>query len=117
MRHLKYSAVALNIWAVERDGEKVAEIVLSQDQELRLIPLPAVTFCLLDIQNISLFMDTAKDRGLILAQQQKAQRTALRCWPDMSKDARAWALAKVALGESAATEALVDCSQRIKQAL
>ena len=38
-------------------------------------------------------------------------------WPDMSKDMKAWELAKIALGPHCTTEQLVRKAQEIKEAL
>jgi hypothetical protein len=44
------------------------------------------------------------------------QNTKTR-WPDLSKDQRAWELAKVALGKDAPLTELVQRAQRIKETL
>lgn len=44
-------------------------------------------------------------------------QTTKTMWPDLSKDQRAWELAKVALGEDAPIHTLVARAQEIKNAL
>lgn len=45
------------------------------------------------------------------------EHTTKTMWPDLSKDQRAWELAKVALGSGAPLGAVVARAQTIKEAL
>jgi hypothetical protein len=70
MRHLKYAVIGTNLWAVERvrDGQtfKIAEVALSQDRTLRLIPMATYAFTHEELHDISVFMDSAPSMGLII---------------------------------------------------
>ncbi len=49
--------------------------------------------------------------------QSAVARATRTTWPDLSKDQRAWELAKVALGADADLHALVSRAQEIKETL
>jgi hypothetical protein len=78
MRHLKYAVIGTNLWAVERarDGQifKIAEVALSQDRTLRLIPMATYAFTHEELKDISVFMDSAPSMGLIIQEHNMHRR-------------------------------------------
>ena len=56
---LRFNPIAVNLWAVERDGVKIAEIALNVAGPVTLIPVDSFAYSREELANMVAFMGTA----------------------------------------------------------